>query len=89
MFFDFLEELATFDGYITDEQRMKCKNSGFLVENYKATKANQILECPKSGENKWEDSSLLEGGRIKSLLLDYKNTKKSGFNLTIQDTGTS
>jgi predicted Zn-ribbon and HTH transcriptional regulator len=57
MSFDFLDELAAFYGYITDKQYLKCKTCGFLVDKQKAT---QMVECPKCGENEWEETSLLE-----------------------------
>lgn len=58
--FDFLEELAAFYGYITDEQYLKCKNCGFLMENQKSTKPIQMTECQKCGEKKREETSLLK-----------------------------
>jgi Zn finger protein HypA/HybF involved in hydrogenase expression len=62
--FDFLEELAAFYGYVNNNQYLKCKTCGLLVEKHEATKTNQMVECPKCGDKEWEESSLLEQEEI-------------------------
>ncbi|HEX9666389.1 MAG TPA: hypothetical protein VGA95_07485 [Thermodesulfobacteriota bacterium] len=58
--FGFLEALVAFYGYITDKQYLECKNCGFLVEKRKVTKTKEMVECPKCGENEWEETSILD-----------------------------